>query len=131
MRFSPWILGSHKRNISGISGEIEVKNISTNQRPGQLSWILNISKKNKQNFFKTSRGTFLASLLTSHAVVLEKKSKISRPIRGQDSHLRFLIASKRTFLKDPRGTIMIILVVGHSGSEEVENGKYLQHMDIC
>jgi hypothetical protein len=37
----------------------------------------------------------LASLPASHAIVLEKKLKIALPIRGQDSHLVFLIASKR------------------------------------
>jgi hypothetical protein len=33
--------------------------------------------------------------MTSHAAVLERKSKVFRPITGQDSHLGFVIASKR------------------------------------
>jgi hypothetical protein len=51
----------------------EVKNVSTNQRQRWPCWILNHSKK-QQHFLRTSRGTFLAHLLTSHAVVLETQT---------------------------------------------------------
>jgi hypothetical protein len=39
----------------------------------------------------TPRGTFLASLVTSYEIVLEKWSKMCPTIRGQDDHLRFQI----------------------------------------
>jgi len=54
------------------------KNVSANQRQRLTFWISNHSEK--QHFLRTSRGTFKASLLTSHAVVLEKKSKMCLPI---------------------------------------------------
>ena len=38
--------------------------------------------------------TFVPSLDTIHSVVLEKKLKMPQPIRGQDGHLGFCIASK-------------------------------------
>ena len=65
------------------------------------------------DFWET--GTFLDSLVISHPVVLEKKLKMSLPIRDQSSHLRFLIASERyntsifTTLR-PSGTFMVRLV---------------------
>jgi hypothetical protein len=46
-------------------------------------------------FRRTTRATFLEGLETSHAVVLDKQSTISLSIRGKDSHLRFLIVSRR------------------------------------
>ena len=46
-------------------------------------------------FRRTTRATFLEGLETSQAIVLDKQSNISLSIRSEDSHLRFLIASRR------------------------------------
>ena len=73
--------------------ENKVKNVSANERQGRSCWILHHIEK-QQYFSRSSERTILASLPTSHALVLEKKLKISWPIRGQDSHLGFLISSK-------------------------------------
>jgi len=65
--------------------------------------------------FSTGKRAFLASLQTSHAVFLWN-SKMPLTIRGQDSHLGFLIThlqKETTFLQDPTR--------GRSGSEEVEH----------
>ena len=43
----------------------EVKNVSANQKTGPPSWIFNTFKK-IQHFFRTPRGTFVASLVTGH-----------------------------------------------------------------
>ena len=48
------------------------------------------SLKKTQYFLLTLRGKFLASRLSSRAEVLEKNSRMSWQIRGQDSHLEFL-----------------------------------------
>ena len=50
------------------------KNISSSQRLGQLSLIMNHSKK-LQHFFRTPKRTFLGSLATSYTKVLEKRGK--------------------------------------------------------
>jgi hypothetical protein len=46
------------------------------RRLGRPYWILNCSEK-QEHFLMTAGGTFLASLLTLCAAVLEKKSKMS------------------------------------------------------
>jgi len=48
-----------------------------------------------QPIIRTIRGIFLASLVTPHGVVLEKKLKKSLPFRDQGGHLKFLIIKKR------------------------------------
>jgi len=56
---------------------------------------------------------------------LENKSKMSRPIRGQDSHLGFQITLKEKYLFKTsryRGTIVDLAC---SGSEEVDTMKSL------
>jgi len=55
----------------GKNGE----NVSTNQRQGWLSRITNDSKK-EQHFSRNPTGTFMVSLVTGHAVVLNMKYKI-------------------------------------------------------
>ena len=66
-------------------------------------------------------------MLISHAVVLEKKSKISQPIRGQDNHLGYLKKILH-FYRTPRG-IIVVSLVANSDSEEVKNVKSLGHTD--
>jgi hypothetical protein len=52
----------------------KAKHVSAKQRPGQTSLDEFLQK---DNHFRTSKGTSLTSLVTSHAVfLLEKKSKI-------------------------------------------------------
>jgi hypothetical protein len=73
------------------------KKVSSNQRSGWPGWVSNHSEK-QRHLLRTSRGLFLPSLVTSHVAVLEKKSKISLPIRSQeakDSNFGFLIALKK------------------------------------
>jgi len=67
---------------------------------------------------RTSRGTFLGHLLTSHAVVLEKKSKKYLG-QSEGSHLGFLIKYKlfkkiHDFFRTPRGTIAVSLIAVHA-----------------
>ena len=72
--------------------EEKTKDVSDSHRPWQSCWISNSPEK-QQHFLTTLRGTFLANMLTSHAVL--EKLIMSRPIRGHDSNLGFLMASKR------------------------------------
>ena len=71
----------------------EVVNVSVNQSPWWPSWISDWVEK-EQYFLRTIKGTFVASLVIVHAVVLEKKLKMSRPIRVHGDHLGFPIATK-------------------------------------
>ena len=69
-------------------------NASINQSQGRQSWTSNRSES-QQYFFRTHRGTFQTCLVTSHEVDLNKKSIMSRPVRGQVRHRWFQITSKR------------------------------------
>ena len=52
-----------------------MENVSANQQPGQTAWNSKHFKK-IQPFFRTPRGTFVVSLVTEHAVILKRKSKM-------------------------------------------------------
>ena len=67
------------------------------------------------HFFQIFRGTFLAILVTWHAII-QGKSKMSQPIRGQSGQSWFLILSERIqhFSRTTRETFVISLVTGHA-----------------
>ena len=81
--------------FSGFRGEVE--NVSANQRPGQPSCFSDRPEKHK-----LGRGLWdlasQSSFVEFHSAVAEKKSKLSRPIRGQGGHLVFPIRPKNTNL---------------------------------
>ena len=94
------------KNMSTSSvplGEKEWKKFQSIKAQGSHAryWI---SLKSNNTSLRITRGTFLQSLMTLHAGVLEKKLKMFWPIRGQGNHLGFLITSKRikftTLLQD-------------------------------
>jgi riboflavin synthase alpha subunit len=65
----------------------------------------------KDTTFRTPSRTFLASLMTSYEVVLDKKLKISQPIGGHAcSHLRILKSVRKdtTLLQDPERNIWLL-----------------------
>ena len=68
----------------------EVENVSVNQSPWWPCWISDWDEK-EHYFLRTTKGTFVASLVIVHSVVLEKKPKMSWPIRV---HGGFPIATK-------------------------------------
>ena len=75
-------------------------------QPGILD-SFNPSEK-KQHFFRTARGTFLACLVTSYAVVPEKKIKNdSANQRSEQPKILHISMS-------PRGTFMLNLVTEHA-----------------
>jgi hypothetical protein len=62
---------------------------------------LNISVRKVSSVRLSIRPSFSASLPTSHAAVLDKKSKMFRSISGHGSHFGFQMALKdTTLLKD-------------------------------
>lgn len=82
-----------------------------------------------------NKGTFLANLVPLHAVVVEKKYKMSQPIRGR------WLSWKSSVLKSnndtswpltPKGTIVLSLMtgIGMQWSEEVVNVKSFRLMDV-
>ena len=75
----------------------EVENVSDNQRPGPPS-CFSIQSDKTQTWLRTLRSFFLSSFFEFRSVVLEKKSKMTQPIRGQGCHLVFPIDSKNTNL---------------------------------
>ena len=67
----------------------KVENVSAKQRQEQLS-LLPIGP-NTQTWSRTLINCFLSSLVQFCSVVVEEKEKMSQSIRGQGSHLGFLI----------------------------------------
>ena len=86
----------------------KVKNVSVNQRLGGHVGFESLRKTRPLEDLQRN----ISGLMASHAVVLENKLKMSRPIRGKDSHLGFLIASK--IYKTSSGIILVTLVAGHA-----------------
>jgi hypothetical protein len=72
------------------TGSFEVTSLAINVSLGFWRSILYTFFNDSEHFLLTPGGTFLASRLSSHAAVLEKKSRMSWQIRGHDSHLEFL-----------------------------------------
>jgi hypothetical protein len=81
--------------------------------------------KNNNTSLRIPSGTFLAGLISSHAMVLEKKLKMFRSIRGRGINNCF----KKTqhFFRTPRE----IIVACHAAciASEDENVKSLRHTD--
>ena len=75
----------------------EVENVSANQRPGRPSCFFQSARKT-QTWYRTLKSCFLSSFVEFCSTVSEEKSKMSQPIRGQGSHLVFLINQKNTNL---------------------------------
>ena len=75
----PWILLSNSK--------AEAKNVSANQGSRQLTWFFYRQKSCERKL----SSCLLSSFVEFCSAVAEKKSKISRPIRGQDGRLGFLI----------------------------------------
>ena len=75
-----WIL------FSSFRGEFE--NLSVNQRQGRPSCFFWSARKT-QTCQRTLRSCFLSSFVECRPAVLEEKSKMFQPIRGQDGHLVF------------------------------------------
>ena len=70
------------------------------------------------------RSCFLSSFVEFHSAVSEEKSKMSQPIRGQGSHLVFLIGPKNTNLVEDVEILLPVKFpwIPFSGfREEVEN----------
>ena len=81
--------------FSGFRGE--VKNVSANQRPGRPSWFSDRPEKHKLGRAHWDIASCQVSS-NSESVVLEKKSKVSQPIRTRGGHLVFPIGLKNTNL---------------------------------
>jgi hypothetical protein len=86
--------------------------------------------KNNNTSLRIPSGTFLAGLISSHAMVLEKKLKMFRSIRGRGINNCF----KKTqhFFRTPREIIVACLVTRHHAAciaSEDENVKSLRHTD--
>ena len=84
-----WIL------FSGFRGEVE--NVSANQRPGRPPCFFRSARKTK-TWKRTLRSCFLSSFDEFRSALLEEKSKMSNPIRGQGGHLVFPNGPKNTNL---------------------------------
>ena len=63
-----------------------------NQKPVGECWILNLYEY--EHFFSNPRGIVLTNQEISHEVFLEKKTKMSQQIRGQDGHVGYRITLK-------------------------------------
>jgi hypothetical protein len=101
MRYSTYFWHSYKWIIyfltskpgdfkwSSFENKFKKMSLPIKGREGRVGFWIALKNNN------TSWETFLAILVTLHAIILEKKLKTSQSIRGQDSHLECLIASKR------------------------------------
>jgi hypothetical protein len=84
-------------NIYGKSGDFKwssVKVLADNQRLERPCWTSNRSEK-QQRFLRIPWRPLLADF-ACNTVFPAKKSKISRPIRGNDSHTGFIIYNLRS-----------------------------------
>ena len=100
----------------------EVENFSANQRTGRPSFFP--SARKTQTLQRTLRSCFLSSFVEFCSAVSEKKSKMSRPIRGQGGHLVFPIGPKNTNLAEDVAVLLPVKFrwIPFSGfREEVEN----------
>ena len=71
------------------------------QSEARVAILLFWSPRKKQLWSKTLRSWVLSSFLEFRSAILEEKSKMSHPIRGQGSHLVFPIGRKnKSFVED-------------------------------
>ena len=107
--------------FSGFRGEVE--NVSANQRPGRRSCFSDWPEKHKLGR-RTLRSCFLLSFVEFRSAVIEEKSKMSQPIRGQGGHLVFPIGPKNTNLVEDVEILLSVMFrwIPFSGFRgEVEN----------
>ena len=92
--------------------EICKRYVSANHRLVQSCWVWNRSEK-QLKFLSTSRGTFLASLPTSHPVLRsgeEVENILANQRPGQPSWISSLFKKIQHFFRTPRGKIIVSLV---------------------
>ena len=93
----PYGISNHS-NIYGKSGDFKwssVKVLADNQRLERPCWTSNRSEK-QQRFLRIPWRPLLADF-ACNTVFPAKKSKISRPIRGNDSHTGFIIYNLKRY----------------------------------
>jgi len=105
--------------VTDMEGNIRIyrlpKGLGTDQWKWYCpSWISNLSGQ-QPYFLRTSRGAFLANLVTLHTVVLEKVENVSANQRpGQQSWINNCFKKIQHFFRTLRDTIVVSLVVWHA-----------------